>query len=528
MTGQVFVVAADLTKVACDAWLLPTDDAFTISESFQGAVGGLRRLSGVSWGNSRVIPFTPSENRIWLADIGGTSETVPRSFVEVLDEFASEASRALASVRPTRRPVLAVNVLGTGEGGGDTRKGAVHSHLMPALYEAADEHDVDLVLTCWGRQAYSAAQRQRRRHLENTSGDCSAAWDLGGDEKLRSVGVALAERVRTQHLVLFLGAGVSAGVGLPLWGALIDEIASETNLTKADRKRLTKLDFRDQAAVLERRLGGRDELAARVAAKVSTTNYAVVHGLLASLRCREAVTTNYDPLYEEAMAAAGPRPAVLPYEAVTAGEPWILKLHGSADRPESIVLSRSDYLGVPATHGALFGLVQAMLLTRHMLFVGYSLSDEDFHQLVDEVRRARRAQKDGAPTAKLGTVLTLFEDPLFEDLWAKDLDIVAMAKSKPPRGVSKETHRAAAARRLSCLLDYVAFEAADVAAFLLDKDYDDMLEEPDESSIAKNLRRVYEMALESESPVAARVRRLLDELAEHDMPDGVRHSRGPV
>ena len=519
MDGQVFVVAGDITKVACDAWLLPTDTAFNISESFQASVGGSGQLSGREWGDARVIALDPAASPIWLANIGGTERTDPRTYVEVLDEFASKAkpSPALTS----RPPVLAVPVLGTGEGGGEGRKGAVHSQLMAALYEAAEKHHVDIVLTCWGRRAYSAAQRQRRRYLERSVDDCSSAWDLGDDGRLREVGRSLAGYVRAQHMVLFLGAGVSAGVGLPLWGSLIAEIADETDLTGDEKKRLAKLDFRDQAAILQRRLGGSEKLASTVSAKIQTTRYTLAHGLLASLRCREAVTTNYDPLYEEAMDAVGPRPAVLPYEAVTAGEPWLLKLHGSADQPSSIVLTRDDYLGVPTTHGALFGLVQAMLLTRHMLFVGYSLSDEDFHQLVHEVRRAR--PQDNPDPKKLGTVLTLFDDPLFADLWQDDLEIVPMVSGRAPHDVSEETHRDEAIRRLSLLLDYVAFEAADVAAFLLDPDYDEMLDQDEESPLATALRKAAGLAAQSRSPVAQRVSGLLAELSKDEMPHAAEH-----
>ena len=52
------------------------------------------------------------------------------------------------------------------------------------------------------------------------------------------------------------------------------------------------------------------------------------------------------------------------------------------------MLSRDDYLRFEAEGVALAGIVQAMLLTRHMLFVGYSLSDDNFHRLVHQVRAA--------------------------------------------------------------------------------------------------------------------------------------------
>ena len=171
------------------------------------------------------------------------------------------------------------------------------------------------------------------------------------------------------------------------------------------------------------------------------------------------------------MTATGERLAVLPYAAVEAGSRWLLKLHGSAERDDSIVLTRSDYLGTPARHGALFGLVQAMLMTRHMLFVGYSLRDEDFHQLVHEVRSARA----GIPGARaLGSVVTLFDDPLFTDLWGDDLHVVPMAP-----GPADDSKTPEAIRRQAIFLDLVGFEAADLNAFLLDDSYEGMLDEPE-------------------------------------------------
>lgn len=49
------------------------------------------------------------------------------------------------------------------------------------------------------------------------------------------------------------------------------------------------------------------------------------------------------------------------------------KLHGSVDRPQVIGLSREDYLAFPEPRGALAGIVQALLITGRMLFVGFSL-----------------------------------------------------------------------------------------------------------------------------------------------------------
>lgn len=52
---------------------------------------------------------------------------------------------------------------------------------------------------------------------------------------------------------------------------------------------------------------------------------------------------------------------------------WLLKMHGCVTRPDEIVLSRDDYMSYDRARSALGGMVQAMLMTKHMLFVGFSL-----------------------------------------------------------------------------------------------------------------------------------------------------------
>lgn len=159
---------------------------------------------------------------------------------------------------------------------------------------------------------------------------------------------------------------------------------------------------------------GRSQFKTDIAAKLSATQtYSLAHGLLASLPSKEAVTTNFDVLFEQACKIADADIAVLPENPRATEGRWLLKLHGGVDDPERMVLTRSDYLEMPRRYGALMGLVQGLLMLRKMVFIGYSLSDEDFHELVDEVRSARA----GATEIVRGTVLSLAEDPLHKQLW---------------------------------------------------------------------------------------------------------------
>jgi hypothetical protein len=81
-------------------------------------------------------------------------------------------------------------------------------------------------------------------------------------------------------------------------------------------------------------------------------------------------------------------------------------------------------------------------------------------------------QSDGGP---FGTVLVLFDDPLFEDLWSGDLRFVAMAdEPADPAGPTKQ-ELATAARRLEIFLDLLGMLAADHRAFILDDRYESIL-----------------------------------------------------
>ena len=136
-----------------------------------------------------------------------------------------------------------------------------------------------------------------------------------------------------------------------------------------------------------------------------------MHYSLANLPVQEIATTNYDRLFEEAAEASGRPVAVLPWEpASTKGGRWLVKLHGTIDPPRDIVLTRDDYLSYDERRAALGGIVQALLITRHMLFVGFSLDDDNFHRILHEVRKAVGGDTTlRLDSATFGTVLAMRE-----------------------------------------------------------------------------------------------------------------------
>jgi hypothetical protein len=166
----------------------------------------------------------------------------------------------------------------------------------------------------------------------------------------------------------------------------------------------------------------------------------------------------------------GRAPSVLPRDIRPQADRWLLKMHGCVAHPEDIVLTREDYLGYDRRRQALAGIVQALLITRHMLFVGFSLNDDNFHRIADAVRRAVRpaGAEAGEP---FGTAVTLVRKAMVEPLWKGDLQWASMIDPANRLGSDEKTREhwpAEAARLLEIFLDYLLARTRDTAHLLND------------------------------------------------------------
>jgi hypothetical protein len=472
MSGHVFVVRGDLRKLACDAWLVPSSrKARPGDEWFLPGYDGPRHGTPFADGGPRVQPLldpAPGRPRPWLTLIGSYDRPVSW-YVDGAAEFLDAAAGAIASAgeRPLfarARPLLALPIVGTGRGGAAARAGEVVQELLPRLEAFAAGRGADVALVCWDAAGYAAAQAERARR---------ASWPTDLTADLRAEADRLAGHALRGELALFLGAGVSMAAGLPGWGKLLDELAGRAGMSADERRALADLgSVLDQATVVERRL--RDHgvgLGPTVAAALGPRrHYALAHALLAALPAREAITTNYDRLFEEAWSQSDPGGlAVLPGAARPDARRWLLKMHGCVSDPDKVVLTRASYTRYDERLPALAGMVQAFLVTRHVLFVGFSLTDDNFHRVVDAVRRLREA---GRPPGPLGTALALGHGGLAEVLWERDVRRVRM-DDRPES--SRDFPASEAARRLEVFLDYLLSRTRDTAHLLVGERFDPLL-----------------------------------------------------
>jgi hypothetical protein len=107
-------------------------------------------------------------------------------------------------------------------------------------------------------------------------------------------------------------------------------------------------------------------------------------------------------------------------------------------------------------------LLQSLLMTRHVLFVGASLADDNVVRLAYEVDRFRQ---DHGLTGRVGTLLDVDDDQVRRELWRGQLTWLSMAG----RSIEERS------RTLEIFLDAVAAHASNDASWLLDERFRGLL-----------------------------------------------------
>jgi hypothetical protein len=204
-----------------------------------------------------------------------------------------------------------------------------------------------------------------------------------------------------------------------------------------------------------------------VAQRSTADRHALGHALLAALGCTEAATTNYDQCFELAAAGAGTAQRVMPWEIPHGRAPWLLKLNGDVGHPQSIVLARRDFLRHEALARPSASVLESMMMTRHLLIVGASLTDDNVLRLTHEVAGFRA--EHGSEQQPFGTVLDVEASGARQQLWTGELNWLVMPGTDLPER----------ARTLDIFLDALAAQAGTDASWVLDERFEALLEEGD-------------------------------------------------
>ena len=293
-------------------------------------------------------------------------------------------------------------------------------------------------------------------------------WSAVVFDKMQTRATSLSELAKKGKLVLFMGDQISES-----WTALIDQIGSNESIN-VNHPHWKALDPKFQIELIQKKK--KSKFSHRLAEHIRTHSpqFTLQHCLLANLPCKEAITINYDQSFEAAAnCISNESISVLPYLPNPKSSRWLLKMHGCISKPKSIIITRKDYIRYMEQNAALAGIAQALLLTSKMLFVGFSLRDENFHKIIDSVRKAMCSTSK----TSFATTIQLFPNPLNEELWTPEMEFLPM--SAPVVGQITEDMKKEATRNQEIFLDLLGLETSKTvgASCILDERFATILED---------------------------------------------------
>lgn len=494
--GHLFVLHCAAKGIAADAILTPTRDGQSVDA---GTVKALTKEEMESNGFKGVTAVY--EGQI-STDSYTTEEEAVEGAMKVVASFISTAAPALkgsSSGFRRAKPLIALPMPGVGlVDVADLIKDMenIVRPLISQLYAAANTYGVDVAICTVDEGAFKVAQVLRERCCPFKGGPF---WMLPAH--MHEEVVRLKKQAQAGRLGILYGAGVSFPSGLPSWGGLLKELAEDAGFNEEERAALAELGFLDQPTIIEDKMGDRAKFKQAVAACVKHGRYTPAHSIMGSMHL-PAVTTNYDTLYEDAVASAATneleRVQRLPWDAsrlaqMPDGVRRVLKLHGCVRDPQSIVLTREDYMRYEDTRRALRGLLHQNLLEREYLVLGFSMTDDNVHLIIDQVRKTLERHHVDLKSFYMGTVVTLRENVMFRKLWSDDFRVVSCGKSwaDQPAWIH------------DIFLDAVASEIVvqnAAASFILDESYEALLS-PAQLKIKQALAPLQALANERDAAV---------------------------
>jgi len=204
---------------------------------------------------------------------------------------------------------------------------------------------------------------------------------------------SFAEDIADGSAAIFAGAGLSVASGYVNWAELMREIANDLGL---DVDRETNLVAIAQYHLNER--GNRTRINQKLIDEFSIGHALNEnHEVLARLPIDTYWTTNYDRMIETALEATGKvidiKHAVDHLKTIQRGRAaTIYKMHGDVSDPEHAVLTKDDYEGYFRDRELFVTALTGDLVSKTMLFIGFSFTDPNIDYVMSRVRVALRKQ----------------------------------------------------------------------------------------------------------------------------------------
>lgn len=195
----------------------------------------------------------------------------------------------------------------------------------------------------------------------------------------------ITDAIKNDQVVLFVGAGVSANSGMPLWKSALDEIKKALGLDSDDQTDNLKIP---QIYYDERGKNEYTTLMRKIFRYGDRLPTSSIHRQLMQFNVSTIITTNYDHLLEQAAEESSEVIQVVSCDKdlayLTSGKK-LIKMHGDFEH-DNFVLKEDDYKHYDSNFKLISNYIRSLFGTKMILFVGYSFNDPDIQNLLSWVQ----------------------------------------------------------------------------------------------------------------------------------------------
>ena len=216
----------------------------------------------------------------------------------------------------------------------------------------------------------------------------------------------LKNAIHQKRAILFVGAGVSKNIQLPLFSELIDKVGTELDYNPEIFKTLS--NYQSLVEYYKIKKGGISELISFMNDKwhdkeISVLDTVSIYKDIVNLQFPIIYTTNYDNWIELAHEHYGKAfvkiVGVKDFVQVQKEDTQIVKFHGDLSDENSIVLTESSYFERLDFSSPLDIKLRSDMLGMSILFIGYSLEDINMRFLLYKLAKLWEAHKDKRPAS---------------------------------------------------------------------------------------------------------------------------------
>jgi hypothetical protein len=210
--------------------------------------------------------------------------------------------------------------------------------------------------------------------------------------------IDLIQLLKKKHVILFVGAGVPASIGMPTWSELIEKMCSDLHIDPNNKDEYS--DFLQLASYYENIIGSKKPIQEFIEAHSKNVrpriNESIIYKMICRLGVRKLYTTNYDRTIEIAYHIDKIKHKTIRTidDFTDIGlDPQIIKYHGDVKSLKNWVLSERDYFNrLDFTHPMDVKL-KADLIGSSVLFIGYSFSDMNIRYLIYKINQLWQENK---------------------------------------------------------------------------------------------------------------------------------------